>query len=130
MKSETDVAARDRISVDVNDIKQRVESFRSDAAWRELSLAGKMRALVIEHMEESEQKGSSLGSASDLSESETLKLLADFLNYLIDNFDHDGFSLAEISQLLGRSDDKGLVRLVQKLQQNGQSQPKSGVKQR
>lgn len=124
--SETDVAARDRISVDVNDIKQRVESFRNDAAWRELSLAGKMRALVIEHMEQADAAKGRVASGG--SDSETLELLIGFLNYLIDNFDHDGFSLSEISKILGRTDDKGLVALVQRLQQNGQAQTKSGAK--
>jgi hypothetical protein len=50
------LAPKDRISVDVSDIKDRVESFRTDPAWRELSLASKIRALVIEKLEE---KGSS-----------------------------------------------------------------------
>lgn len=61
---------------------------------------------------------------------EDVQLLIDFLNYLIDHFDHDGFSLSEISKLLGRPDDKGLVRLVQKLQQNGQPQTKPGARTR
>jgi hypothetical protein len=69
-----------------------------------------------------------VSSGGDIAQqSETLELLLGFLNYLIDHFDHDGYSLAEISQILGRSDDKGLVALVQKLQ-NGQGQAKPGVK--
>lgn len=62
-------------------------------------------------------------------QAETLELLLSFLNYLIDHFDHDGYSLAEISRLLGRPDDKALVTMVQKLQ-NGQEQAKPGVKAR
>jgi len=46
------VAAKDRISVDIADIKDRIETFRSDPAWRELSTAGKIRALIIEKLEE------------------------------------------------------------------------------
>jgi hypothetical protein len=37
---------RDRISINIKDIREPVESFRSDAAWRELSLAGKIRSMV------------------------------------------------------------------------------------
>jgi hypothetical protein len=48
------VAAKDRISVDIADIKDRIETFRSDPAWRELSTAGKIRALIIEKLEEKE----------------------------------------------------------------------------
>lgn len=47
-----EVAAKDRISVDISDIKDRIEKFRDDPAWRELSMAGKIRALVIEKLEE------------------------------------------------------------------------------
>ena len=124
MRLET-VAARDRISIDIQDIKPRLEAFRSDAAWRELSLAGKMRALTIDYMDQAGTVGQQTGAAEP--QSETLDLLLGFLNYLIDHFDHDGYSLAEISQLLGRPDDKGLVALVQKLQ-NGQGQAKTGAK--
>jgi hypothetical protein len=130
MKSEIDVAARDRISVDVNDIKQRVESFRSDAAWRELSLAGKMRALVIEHMEQAEeaQKRSPVSASNKQTDAETLELLIGFLNYLLDHHDHDGYSLAEIGAILGRkTGDKDLIALIAKLQ-NGNA--KTGVKPR
>lgn len=48
------VAAKDRISVDIGDIKDRIEIFRTDPAWRELSTAGKIRALLIEKIEEKE----------------------------------------------------------------------------
>lgn len=50
------VAAKDRISVDITDIKDRVERYRDDPAWRELSMAGKIRALVIEKLEEKDSK--------------------------------------------------------------------------
>ncbi len=50
------VAAKDRISVDITDIKDRVDRYRDDPAWRELSMAGKIRALVIEKLEEKELK--------------------------------------------------------------------------
>lgn len=48
------VAAKDRISVDINDIKERIDAYRSDPAWRELSMAGKIRSMVIEKLEEKE----------------------------------------------------------------------------
>lgn len=49
------MAARDRISIDVSDIKARIENCRTDPAWRELPLSGKIRALVIEKLEEIEK---------------------------------------------------------------------------
>jgi hypothetical protein len=49
------VAAKDRISVDIADIKDQIETFRSDPAWRELSTAGKIRALLIERLEEKDR---------------------------------------------------------------------------
>jgi len=45
------MAQKDRISVDVTDIKEQVEKFRNDPAWRELSLASKIRVLVLERLE-------------------------------------------------------------------------------
>jgi hypothetical protein len=54
------VAAKDRISVDIADIKDRIETFRSDPAWRELSTAGKIRALIIEKLEEKERLAAQL----------------------------------------------------------------------
>jgi hypothetical protein len=118
------VAQKDRLSVDIGDVKTRIESCRTDAAWRELTLTGKVRTLIIEKLEDLEAGGPVELSADDV---ETLRLLIGFLNYLIDHFDHDGYSLSEISKILGRPDDKGLVNLVQKLQ-NGQAQPKPGAK--
>jgi hypothetical protein len=48
------MAQKDRISVDITDIKDRIENYRTDPAWRELSMAGRVRALVIEKLEEKE----------------------------------------------------------------------------
>ena len=45
------MAQKDRISVDVTDIKEQIEGFRDDPAWRELSLASKVRVLVLERLE-------------------------------------------------------------------------------
>lgn len=49
-------------------------------------------------------------------DAEILELLTGFLNNLINTRDHDGYSLSEISKLLGRSSDRDLVNLVLKLQ--------------
>lgn len=46
------MAQRDRISVDVSDMREELESCRNDAAWRELSLAGKIRTLLRERLDE------------------------------------------------------------------------------
>jgi len=48
------VAAKDRISIDISDIKEKIDAYRSDPAWRELSMAGRIRAMIIEKLEEKE----------------------------------------------------------------------------
>ncbi len=55
------VAQKDRISVDVTDIKEEIENCRSDVAWAELALAAKVRVLVKERLQEiAQQNGSPL----------------------------------------------------------------------
>lgn len=44
------VSQRDRISVDVSDIKEQVENCRDDVAWTELPLAAKLRVLIKERL--------------------------------------------------------------------------------
>lgn len=44
------VSQRDRISIDVSDIREQVESCRDDVAWAELPLAAKLRVLIKERL--------------------------------------------------------------------------------
>ena len=46
------VSQRDRISVDVSDIREQVENCRTDVAWTELPLAAKLRVLIKERLEQ------------------------------------------------------------------------------
>jgi hypothetical protein len=46
------VAQRDRISIDVSDIREQVECCRDDIAWSELPLAAKLRVLIKERLAE------------------------------------------------------------------------------
>jgi hypothetical protein len=46
------MAAKGRTSVDIQDIEEHIKQFRTDPAWRELSMSGKIRALLIEKIEE------------------------------------------------------------------------------
>ena len=46
------VGQRDRISVDVSDIREQIEQCRDDMAWSELPLAAKIRVLVRERIAE------------------------------------------------------------------------------
>lgn len=48
------VSQRDRISVDVSDIKEQVENCRDDVAWSELPLAAKLRVLIKERLAQME----------------------------------------------------------------------------
>ena len=54
---ESVVAQKDRISVDVSDIKKEIESCRSDVAWAELPLAAKIRVLLKERLEQLREEG-------------------------------------------------------------------------
>lgn len=47
---------RDRISVDVSDIRERIEACRDDVAWAELPLTAKLRVLIRERLEEIEEE--------------------------------------------------------------------------
>ncbi len=55
---ENDVSQRDRISIDVADIRQDIENCRQDAAWGELPLSAKIRVLVKERLEEMQRQKS------------------------------------------------------------------------
>lgn len=46
------MAQKDRISVDVSDMRELIESCRTDVAWQELSLAGKIRTLLRERLDQ------------------------------------------------------------------------------
>lgn len=46
------VAQKDRISIDVSDLREDIESCRNDAAWTELPLSAKIRVLIKERLEQ------------------------------------------------------------------------------
>lgn len=50
------VAQRDRISIDVGDLREEIETCRTDAAWSELPLSAKIRVLIKERLEELKAK--------------------------------------------------------------------------
>jgi hypothetical protein len=60
------VSQRDRISVDVSDIRERVETCREDVAWTELPLAAKLRVLIRERLEQIEAQQKDSGDAPTL----------------------------------------------------------------
>jgi hypothetical protein len=47
---------RDRLTIDISDLREDIETCRQDAAWQELSLAGKIRTLVKERIEQLVEK--------------------------------------------------------------------------
>ncbi|MGG6298279.1 hypothetical protein ACQ4M4_28270 [Leptolyngbya sp. AN02str] len=46
------VGQKDRISIDVSDLRQEIETCRSDVAWTELPLSAKIRVLIKERLEQ------------------------------------------------------------------------------
>ncbi len=53
------MAARYRFSLEIDDIRDRIETLYSTVWWREMSLAAKIRTLVIERVEQIEEKARS-----------------------------------------------------------------------
>jgi uncharacterized lipoprotein YajG len=43
-----------RVSIDLTDLRERIEKVRSDSAWQELSLSKKVRILLQEKLEQME----------------------------------------------------------------------------
>ena len=43
---------QDRLTIDIGDLREDIETCRQDAAWEELSFAGKIRTLVKERIEQ------------------------------------------------------------------------------
>ncbi|MBD1864543.1 MULTISPECIES: hypothetical protein [Trichocoleus] len=50
------VAQKDRISIDVSDLREDIENCRVDAAWTELPLSAKIRVLIKERLEQLKSK--------------------------------------------------------------------------
>ncbi|MBD1921967.1 hypothetical protein H6F77_12815 [Microcoleus sp. FACHB-831] len=50
-------AQKDRISIDVRDLKEEIETCRTDAAWSELPLSSKIRVLIKERLEQMRTAG-------------------------------------------------------------------------
>lgn len=46
------VAQKDRISIDISDLREEIETCRNDAAWAELPLSAKIRVLIKERIEQ------------------------------------------------------------------------------
>ncbi|MBD1847011.1 hypothetical protein H6F89_27110 [Cyanobacteria bacterium FACHB-63] len=51
-----DSMPKERLSIEIGDLKDRVESCRNTPAWRELSMSGKLRSLILERLEEIESE--------------------------------------------------------------------------
>ncbi|MFM7447333.1 MAG: hypothetical protein ACKO24_01890 [Leptolyngbyaceae cyanobacterium] len=63
----TNVGQKDRISVDVSDIKKDIETCRTDAAWVELAMTAKIRVLIKERLDQilSEKESRSQSTQQD-----------------------------------------------------------------
>lgn len=102
--------SKERLSLDVGDLKGRVEKCRKDPSWHELSFSGKLRSLILERLEQIDPiQPPAQNSDSAQSESEAL------LNEFLDSIEQGKFySDKEISILaleVGRS-----VKSLQKIQ--------------
>ena len=73
--------SKERLSLDVGDLKGRVEKCRKDPSWHELSFSGKLRSLILERLEQIDPiQPPSQNSDSAQSESEVL--LTEFLDLI------------------------------------------------
>lgn len=52
LNGKPNLSGKDRISVDVSDLRQEIEVCRNDVAWAELPLSAKIRVLVKERLEQ------------------------------------------------------------------------------
>ena len=60
------VAQKDRISIDVSDLREEIETCRNDAAWSELPLSAKIRVLIKERLEQIKaEQPPAAGTSSD-----------------------------------------------------------------
>lgn len=50
------MASRDRLTLDIGDLRDRIEGVRSDTSWAEMSLAQKLRVLIRERLEQLESE--------------------------------------------------------------------------
>jgi len=122
---------RDRTTVNLSPVQERIEALRSDSAYQRLKLAQKVLLLLEEYLDLLAQASSSPPVSSprsqqveggDLSDREALDLLKGFLNLLIETGTYNGYSLAEIAEILGRESDRELIALVEKIRNgNGNS---------
>ncbi len=57
----TESKKRDRISIDLGDLRERIENVRDDTAWHELTITQKIRTLIRDQLEalEKHKKGKS-----------------------------------------------------------------------
>lgn len=110
-----------RISIVVDEsLFQRLERM---AESEERSLSNLVLKMVKDSLDKPARGG---GQPAGSQDAETLQLLIDFLNCLLDTRDYNGFSLAEIADILGRDDAKELVALFKKLKNgNGSTQKAS-----
>jgi hypothetical protein len=70
------VAQKDRISIDVSDIREEIETCRTDAAWKELPLSAKIRVLIKERLEQIKTLKSSLAPHHEPDATVLLKRMA------------------------------------------------------
>jgi hypothetical protein len=52
--------ASDRLTIDIGDLRERIETCREDASWSELAMGGKIRALLRERLDEIEEERAQL----------------------------------------------------------------------
>ncbi|HEY9656888.1 MAG TPA: hypothetical protein V6C65_00385 [Allocoleopsis sp.] len=56
MHAADEMPRKNRFPLDIEDLRQRIESCRGDVAWREMSLTAKIRTLILERLEQLESK--------------------------------------------------------------------------
>lgn len=120
-------SSKSKITIRLADRTDRI--IKAVASVEGVAAAEKTAEYVRRYVNELIMKGEISADILEQAEEESdLQLLKDFLNALLDTGGHNGFSLAEIAEILGRESDQELVELLAKLKPNGNSQHKSTTK--
>lgn len=90
---------KERTTINLTPIKERIERLRPDGAWKALSLSKKVVLMLEEYLDLLEQGDAS--SASNAEASENVEQMGEFVKLLMGLRPRNGLSFAEIADITG-----------------------------